>query len=34
MEHEGDADTNCNWCTQNELQLIGTRNGRLGNKDE
>ena len=23
MEHEGDGDTNCNWCTWNDLQRLG-----------
>ena len=36
MKHEGDSDTNCNWCTQNHPQRIGKsigkRIGRLGNK--
>ena len=32
MELEGDGDTNCNWCTWNNLQRICTGTGRLGNK--
>ena len=28
MEHEGDSDTNCGWCTSNKPK----RTGRLGNK--
>ena len=32
MEHQGDGDTNCNWCTWNNLQRIGKGTGRLGNK--
>ena len=31
MEHEGDGDTNCNWCTWNNPQRIGKGTGRLGN---
>ena len=29
MQHEGNGDTNCNWCNP---QRIGKRNGRLGNE--
>ena len=29
MEHEGDGDTNCNWCTWNNPQRIYKRTGRL-----
>ena len=25
MEHEGDDDTNCNWCTWNNLQRLSKR---------
>ena len=25
MEHEGDGNTSCNWCTWNELQRTGKR---------
>ena len=32
MEHEGDGDTDCDWCTWNSLQKIGIGTGRLGNK--
>ena len=32
MEHEGDSDTNCNWCTWNNPKRIGTGTGGLGNK--
>ena len=32
MEHEGDSDTNCDWCTQNNPQRIGKGTGKLGNK--
>ena len=32
MEDEGNGDTNCNWWTQNNLQMIGKGNGRLRNK--
>ena len=32
MEHEGDSDSNSNCCTWNNLQRIGKRTGRLGNK--
>ena len=32
MEHESDADTNCNWCPQYSHQSIGTGTGGLGNK--
>ena len=32
MEHEGDGDTNCNWCTRYSHLRIGTRTGGLGNK--
>ena len=31
MEHEFDGDTNCCWCTWNNLQRIGKGTGRLGN---
>ena len=33
MEHEGDSDTNCNWCTQYSHQRFGSRIGGLGNKN-
>ena len=32
MEHEGDYDTNCGWCTLSNPQRIGKETGRLGNK--
>ena len=32
IEHEGDGDTNCNWCTRNNPQRLGKGTGRLGNK--
>ena len=32
MEHEGDCDTNCNWCTWKDPQKIGKRTGRLRNQ--
>ena len=32
MEHEGDDDTNCNWCTRNNLQGLGKGRGRLRNQ--
>ena len=32
MEHEGDGDTNCNWCTWNNPERIGKGTGRVGNK--
>ena len=32
MEREGDGDTNCIWCTRNNLQRISNGTGRLGNK--
>ena len=32
MEHEGDSDNNCNWCTWYSHQRTGTGNGRFGNK--
>ena len=25
MEHDGDGDTNCNWCTRNNPRRIGKR---------
>ena len=31
MEHEGDGDTNCNWCTRNDLQRISKRTRGVGN---
>ena len=32
MEHEGDGDTNCNWYTWNNPQMIGKGAGRVGNQ--
>ena len=32
MEHEGDDDTNCNWCSWNSPQKLGKRVGRVGNQ--
>ena len=32
MEHEGNDDTNCGWCTWDNPQRIGKGTGRLGNK--
>ena len=32
MEHEGDGNTNCNWCARNNPQRIGKGIGRIGNK--
>ena len=32
MEHEGDSDTTCNWCTWNNLQKTDKETGRLENK--
>ena len=32
MEHEGDSDTNCNWCARYSYQRINTWTGGLGNK--
>ena len=29
MEHEGNGDTNCNWCTWNNTQRIGKETGNL-----
>ena len=29
MERDGDGDTDCYWCTLNNLQRIGKRNERL-----
>ena len=31
MEHEGDSDTNYNWCTWNSPQRFGKETGRTGN---
>ena len=32
IEHKGDGDTKCNWCTWNILVRIGKGTGRLKNK--
>ena len=32
MEHKGDGEDNCNWCTRNNLKRIGKGTGGLGNK--
>ena len=32
MEHEGDSDTNNNWCPGNNPQKIGKGSGRLRNQ--
>ena len=32
MEHEGDGDTNCNWCTLNNPQKIGQCTWKLRNQ--
>ena len=32
MEHDSDGDTNCNWCTWNNPQMIVTRTRRLKNQ--
>ena len=32
MEHEGESDTNCNWCIQNNPQRLGKGVGRVGNQ--
>ena len=32
MEHEGDSDTNCNWCTWNNLQKFDREIRRLRNQ--
>ena len=31
MEHEGDSDTNYNWCTWNDPQRLGKKAGKVGN---
>ena len=30
MEHEGDGDINCNWCTRYSHQSISKETGRIG----
>ena len=32
MEHEGDGDTNCDWCTRNNPQMTGKETGKLESK--
>ena len=32
MEHGGDGDTDCIWCTWNDPQLLGNEAGRVGNR--
>ena len=32
MEHEGDGDTSCGWCTWDNPQRIGKESGGLSNK--
>ena len=32
MEHEGDGDTNCSWCTCNSLQKLRKWGGTVGNQ--
>ena len=32
MEHEGDGETNCYWCTRNDYQWLDKGTGRVGNK--
>ena len=32
MEHEGDGDTNCNWCARNNPQRLSKGTGRLRNQ--
>ena len=32
MEHKGNGDTSCNWCTRYSHQVIGAGIGELGNK--
>ena len=32
MEHEGDRDTNCNWCAQNNSQTLDKGTERLRNQ--
>ena len=31
MEYRGDGDTNCNWCTWNDLQKLEKRSGKVEN---
>ena len=32
MEHEGDSNTNCNWCSWNDPQRLSKRGGGAGNR--
>ena len=32
IEHEGDWDSNCNWCAQNNLQKLSEGTGRTENQ--
>ena len=32
MDHEGDSDTKCNWCTWNNPQRLSKKTGRLRNQ--
>ena len=32
MEHDGDCDTICNWCTRNDTQRLDKGTGRVGNR--
>ena len=32
IEYESDSDTNCNWCSRNGQQRIGTRTGGRSNQ--
>ena len=32
MDHEGDSDASCGWCTWNNTQMIGKGTGRLENE--
>ena len=32
MEHEGDSDTNSNWCTWYDPQGLNKKAGRVGNR--
>ena len=31
LEHQGDSDTNCRWCTWNDPQYLGKKTGGIGN---
>ena len=32
VEHLGDDDSDCSWCTWNGLQNLGKRTGKIGNQ--